>query len=255
MLNKIFKITVCITLFLFSYKIYSNDVMLYSYNGIPQLTEVVNNELINIKPVEGKTYSLTNGLSFDTTTNCLYAIYTFPMKIAIAQMQDTQTYFSEFDIEYKNNPEVPELVNINKSDFIFSFIGSIYCKSLSTKTNIINTKLANILFSEATLFVRSDPKYTHIYVINGTATVIDSKSTKKQKELKEGDYLVVTPKINLSNGKGMAINTSSGNSFSMREIEDDENSSFNEFDKILQRCLDKSLFININSSIIGIKVN
>lgn len=254
MLNKLLKLMLCITLFVFSYNIYANNVMLYSYNGVPQLTEVIDNKLVELPLVEGKTYTLTNGLSIDTTTNCLYAIYTFPTKIAIAQMQDTQTYFSEFDIEYKNDPNIPELVNINKSDFIFSFNGSIYIKSLTSQTNIINTKLANIKFTEATLFVRSENKYTHVYVINGTATVIDSKSFKKQKELKQGDYLVVTPKINLTNGKGMTVNQSTGNSFSMRELEDDENSSFNEFDKILKDCLDKSLFINMDSNIFGVKV-
>ena len=52
----------------------------------------------------------------------------------------------------------------------------------------------------------------------------------------------------------MKVNKSTVNSFSMRELEDDENSSFNEFDKILKDCLDKSLFINMDSNIFGVKV-
>lgn len=230
----------------------SNELFLYSYHGTPEFTEVVNNELINLEIKPGKTFNVKNGLSIDTATNSIYTIYEFPQKVAVAQMQNTQTYFNEFDIEYKNSFELPEVISVKESFLTFSFTGEIYIKSQSDQSLTISTPLANIVLNDATIFIKSEKRQTHVYVINGKVNVLDTKSSKKKKELNKNDYLVVTPKP-INNGKGMQ-NTTPGNLFSMRDVEDEDMSSYLEFDKILTDCINNTLFINYNTNIFGVKI-
>jgi hypothetical protein len=107
------------------------------------------------------------------------------------------------------------------------------------------------LFNKAKLFIKSADKYTHIYVSEGKCIVQDSKSSKKKKELKEGDYLVVTPQIVMS-AKDARVAT--GNSFSTKDIEDEEKNYHKKELDMLQSKLDNVLFVNYNNDIFGVKV-
>ena len=94
-------------------------------------------------------------------------------------------------------------------------------------------------------------KYTHIYVVEGTILVLDGKSSKK-KQLKEGDYLVITPQVNLSPRSNVGIST--GNSFSVKEVEDAEKEIHTKELEKLKNKLDNVLFISYSTNIFGIKL-
>ena len=82
-------------------------------------------------------------------------------------------------------------------------------------------------------------------------TVLDNKS-KKKKDLKEGDYLVVTPQVIL-NAREATV-TKMGNSFSIKEVEDEEKDAHNKSIQTLKSKLDNTLFVNYGQNIFGFKL-
>jgi len=239
-----------ISILLTTFVLSANDVFVYDFTGTPELSEVINNKVNNLEIVVGKTYTLKNNLSLTTTTNAT-ATYTFPHRISFAQKDSTGVYFTTDDIKYVNNFKLPEVIKIEESLFAPSINGEVYVISEHDKQNMVGTSMANILFNKAKLFIKSADKYTHIYVQEGKCIVQDSKSSKKKKELKEGEYLVVTPQIVMS-AKDARVTT--GNSFSVKDIEDEEKSFHEEELQKLQNKLDNILFVNYNNDIFGIKI-
>jgi len=239
-----------IPILLTAFVLNANNVFVYDFTGTPELSEVIDNKVNNLEIVVGKTYTLKNNLSLTTTTNAT-ATYTFPHRIAFAQKDSTGVYFTTDDIKYVNNFKLPEVIKIEESLFAPSVNGEIYVISEHDKQNMVGTSMANILFNKAKLFIKSADKYTHIYVQEGKCIVQDSKSSKKKKELKEGEYLVVTPQIVMS-AKDARVTT--GNSFSVKDIEDEEKSFHREELQKLQNKLDNTLFVNYNNDIFGIKI-
>jgi len=239
-----------IPILLTAFVLNANNVFVYDFTGTPELSEVIDNKVNNLEIVVGKTYTLKNNLSLTTTTNAT-ATYTFPHRIAFAQKDSTGVYFTTDDIKYVNNFKLPEVIKIEESLFAPSVNGEIYVISEHDKQNMVGTSMANILFNKAKLFIKSADKYTHIYVQEGKCIVQDSKSSKKKKELKEGEYLVVTPQIVMS-AKDARVTT--GNSFSVKDIEDEEKSFHKEELQKLQNKLDNTLFVNYNNDIFGIKI-
>ena len=130
-------------------------------------------------------------------------------------------------------------------------MGQLYVVSEHTKQSTIGTSMGNIVYEKAKFFVKAGEKYTHVYAVEGKITVLDTKSSKK-KELKVGDYLVITPQVNLSPRSNIGI--TSGNSFSIKEVEDlEKDIHLKELEK-LNNKLDNVLFINYGKSIFGIKL-
>jgi hypothetical protein len=239
-----------ILLFLGCILLSANDLFLYDSTENVELSEVINNKLKNLTVQSGKTYGLSNGLSIITKTND-FATYTFPYKIAINQLENTSVFFSQYETTYKNDFKLPTLVIVKESNFNFSFDGEIYCINDTTNEYNIGTSMGFINFGKAKFFAKSGTKYTHVYLVEGKITVLDSKSNKR-KELKPDNYLVITPQINLSPRSNNAINP--GNSFSIREVEDLEKEiHVKELNK-LKNKLDNVLFINYDTNIFGIKL-
>jgi ribosomal 50S subunit-recycling heat shock protein len=90
-----------------------------------------------------------------------------------------------------------------------------------------------------------------LYVVGGNITVLDNKS-KKKKDLKEGDYLVVTPQVILNPRE--ATVTKLGNSFSIKEVEDEEKEAHTKSIQSLKSKLDNTLFANYGQNIFGFKL-
>jgi len=80
---------------------------------------------------------------------------------------------------------------------------------------------------------------------------LDNKS-KKKKELKSGDYLVVTPQV-VMNAREASV-TKLGNSFSVKEVEDEEKEVHSKESTTLKSKLDNTLFANYGQNIFGIKL-
>lgn len=228
----------------------ANDLFLYDFTGSSELSEVINNKMNTLETIVGKTYSLKNNLSLITSTNGTSS-YIFAHRIAFNQKESTGVYFTHDDIKYKNEFKLPEVVKVEESLFAPSVNGEVYVISEHDKQNMIGTSMANILFNRAKLFIKSADKYTHVYVQEGKCTVQDSKSSKKKKELKEGDYLVVTPQIFIS-AKDARVST--GNSFSSKEIEEEEKNFHKQELESLKNKLDNTLFVGYNDSVLGVKL-
>lgn len=229
----------------------ANDLFLYEYSGQPEISEVVSNKSIIVDNIKGKTYTLENNLSVSTDTNST-ATYIFPHRIAILQKESTGGYFTDGDVTYVNDFKLSEILKIKESQFVQSFNGELYCVSESTNQSTIGTSMANILFDQAKLFIKSGDKYTHVYVIEGKCTVLDTKSSKKKKELKQNDYLVVTPQVILSPREGSV--KSNGNSFSIKEVDEEEIVIHKKQIDELQIKLNNTLFVNYNTNIFGFKL-
>lgn len=229
----------------------ANDLFLYESDKSVELSEVINNKVNVIENIVGKTYSLTNNLSIVNGTNGA-STYVFPHRIAIQQRDSTSAYFNWDDIKYANDFKLPSVVHIKESLFNLSINGEVYVVSESTNQNVIGTSMVNISFDKSKLFVKSGDKYTQVYVDEGKVLVSDSKSSKKKKELKSGDYLVVTPQIVLSARD--ATVKSSGNSFSIKETDEEEIKLHKNSLTNLQSKLDNTLFVNYNKNIFGIKL-
>lgn len=235
-----------------TFNINANELFLYNTKGTPEISEVVQNELIILPTIIGNTYSLKNGLAIVSSTNDYYTEYIFPQKLSIAQLANTQAYFNDYNIVYTNNFKLPQNLYVNKSEFTFSFIGEIYCSSIITNQTIVSTPMANIVFNKSSLFIKSDKKLTHVYIIDGSATVLDSKS-KKKKEINTGTYLVVTPKPNMD-ARGMYGIRNNSNIFSIRELDDNDIKEFIQVKDTLIKNLNNVLFVNYDTNIFGIKI-
>ena len=223
--------------------------MLYDFGGNIGVSEVVDNKLNDKVCVPGITFSLTNGLSIKTETNGVVS-YMVPHRIAFTQSEGSAVYFNGDVVTYVES-NVPHVVKIKDSSFNFSLLGQLYVVSESDKTSIIGTGVGNIAYDKAKLFIKAGEKYTHVYVVEGKVIVYDNKS-KKKKDLKEGDYLVITPQVALSPREAKV--TSSGNSFSVKEVEDEEKQVHIKEIEVLQRKLKDTLFVNYGSNIFGVKL-
>lgn len=241
-----------ILLFLTTLTLSANELFLYNTNEKVEISEVVANKLTVLDTTVGKTYNLTNNPSLGTTTNGS-SVYMFPHRIAVLQKENSVAYFNETPIEYINNFKLSEVVKVKSSMFNFSVQGEVYCVSESTNQTIIGTTMGNVVIQNAKVFIKGGETYTHVYVIDGKVTVLDSKSSKKKKELKQGDYLVITPQIAI-NPKDIKI-SGMGNSFSVKEVEDVEKDLHLNQIQYLKNKLDNVLFVNYKNEIFGIKIN
>jgi hypothetical protein len=248
-MKKLFAILLCSLVL--SVHVYTNDLYLYDAAEKVELNEVINNKLNVLPTVVGKTFTLTNGLSVNTSTNA-NTTYVLPHRIAVYQKDSGAAYFSAGQIEYTNDFVLPAVVNVKDHVFNFSYQGELYCVSESSKQSTIGTSMNMIVFDRTKLFVKAGDKFTHVYVLEGTATVLDNKS-KKKKVLKAGDYLVITPQATLSPRE--ATVTSLGNSFSIKEVEDVERDAHAAEIKTLQSKLDNVLFVNYGTNIFGVKLH
>lgn len=229
----------------------ANDLFLYESTDKTELSEVVSGKLNVLPTTVGKTYTLTNGLSVVAGTNQTTS-YVFPHKIAVYQKESTSVFFNQTPIEYNNTFKLPEVVKFKESAFNFTVDGVLYCVSKCPSQTTIGTPLGFITFTNAKFFVTSGAKYTHVFVIEGTLTVSDTKS-KKKKQLKADDYLVITPQTILSPREGTISNL--GNSFSIKEVEDTEKDVHVKEIQTLSDKLNNVLFINNDVNIFGVKLN
>ena len=229
----------------------ANTLFLYDSTEKTELSEVVSGKLSVLSTTVGNTYTLTNGLSVIAGTNQSTS-YVFPHKIAVYQKDSTSVYFNQTPIEYNNTFKLPEIVKLKESAFNFTVDGVLYCVSKCASQTTIGTPLGFITFTNAKLFITSRAKYTHVYVVEGNVTVSDIKS-KKKKQLKADDYLVITPQIVLSPREGTISNL--GNSFSIKEVEDTEKEVHVKETQVLSDKLNNVIFINYDTNIFGIKLN
>lgn len=229
----------------------ANDLFLYDSTDKTELSEVVSGKLNILPTTVGKTYTLTNGLSVVAGTNQSTS-YVFPHKIAVYQKESTSVFFNQTPIEYNNTFKLPEVLKLKESAFNFTVDGVLYCVSKCPSQTTIGTPLGFITFTNAKFFVTSGAKYTHVFVVDGIVTVSDTKS-KKKKQLKADDYLVITPQTILSPREGTISNL--GNSFSIKEVEDTEKEVHVKEIQTLSDKLNNVLFINYDSSIFGVKLN
>lgn len=236
-------------LLLMSVNLIANDLYLYDTNDQIEITEVINNKLNVLSPIVGKTYTVTNSLNINTTNSSV--TYVLPYRIAVFHKENTSTYFNQTSTEYVNDFKLPSVVKVKDAMFNFTVNGELYCVSESTNMNTLLTTLCSVAYSQSTFFVKSNEKFTHLYVVAGTVTVLDNKS-KKKKELKSGDYLVVTPQIVMSAREASV--TKLGNSFSVKEVEDEEREVHSKELDLLKSKLDNTLFVNYNQNIFGIKL-
>ena len=227
----------------------ANDLFLYDKNNDVELTEVINNKLNVLQTVVDKTYTITNSLNINTTNSGVS--YILPYRIAVFQKENTSTYFNQTSTEYVNDFKLPQVVKVKDAMFNFTSNGELYCVSESTNLNTILTSLCSVAFTQSSFFVKSNEKYTHLYVVSGTVTALDNKS-KKKKELKAGDYLVVTPQIVMSAREASV--TKLGNSFSVKEVEDEEKEVHSKELVLLKSKLDNTLFVNYGQNIFGFKL-
>lgn len=170
-----------LTILLITLNLHANDLFLYDKNNDVELTEVINNKLSILPTVEGKTYSITNSLNINTTNSVVS--YVLPYRIAVFQKENTSTYFNQTSTEYINDFKLPRVVKVKDAMFNFTSNGELYCVSESTNLNTLLTTLCSVAFGQSSFFVKSNEKYTHLYVVSGTVTALDNKS-KKKKELK-----------------------------------------------------------------------
>lgn len=248
-MKKLFAILLCSLVL--SVHVYTNDLYLYDAAEKVELNEVINNKLNVLPTTVGKTFTLTNGLSVNTSTNA-NTTYVLPHRMAVYQKDNGAAYFSFSQTEYTNDFVLPSVVKVTDHLFNFSYQGELYCVSESSKQSTIGTSMSIIAFDRAKLFVKAGDKFTHVYVLDGTATVLDNKS-KKKKVLKVGDYLVITPQATLSPRESAV--TSIGNSFSVKEVEDVERDAHTAEIKTLQSKLDNVLFVNYGTNIFGVKLH
>ena len=227
----------------------ANDLFLYDSTEKIEFGDVINNKLVVQPTIIGNTYTLANNLSVTTTTNGT-ATYVLPYKIAIFQKDNSSAYFNVTPTEYINSFKLPEVLKIKDSQFNFSFQGELYCVSESIKQTTIATSMSMIVFDKATLFVKAGDKFTHVYLVDGKVTVLDNKS-KKKKELKPNDYLVITPQVIFSPKESSPRNL--GNTFSVKDVEDMEKDAHVTEIKALQTKLSNVLFVNYGTNIFGLK--
>jgi len=238
-----------LTILLTALNLHANDLFLYDKNNDVELTEVINNKLNVLSTIAGKTYTITNSFNINTTNSS--TSYILPYRISVFQKENTSTYFNQTSTEYVNNFKLPEVVKVKDAMFNFTVNGELYCVSESTNLNTLLTTLCSVAFKQSSFFVKSNEKYTHLYVVSGTVTVLDNKS-KKKKELKDGDYLVVTPQIVMSAREASVSKL--GNSFSVKEVEDEEKEVHIKELILLKSKLDNTLFVNYGQNIFGIKL-
>lgn len=232
---------------------FANDLFVYNNDTNVSGENVVGNELVSTNLVTGKTYSLKDNLSVTTGENQV-VIYALSSKTFIQQQANTSIYFNEFPIEFDNNFVNPENVLVKSASPSFSIsTGQVFV--LQREENVdatIMTSLALVNFQNAKLFIKTDPKYTAVYVFDGIATILETKG-KKAKEITAGNALVVTPSPSFISPKIPPRRYHTMTEATVQDLDIGEEQDINKLFNDLQYSFNNTIFVNYGTNIFGIK--
>ena len=221
------------------------------------LENVISNTLSINTPISGYTYSVNKqNYAVKTETNSDVSIF-FSNDVYIKVKESTHFTFDSFDQSVSNLNDLP-----SKAQYV-SYMSSVSLvdgeldvvsnqKELTESFAIINTSLASILLNKGKFVITSDYKTTIIVVLEGTATVLDNSSKKKEiVKAKNTVVIVPAPKFQM---KGIET-IRRGNIFSIKETSPSDVDSYLSSINQLDDATKHNRFIIINKSVKGVRID
>ena len=232
---------------------FANDLFVYNNDMNISGENVVGIQVLPTTLKVGKTYSLRDNLSITTGENQVI-IYALSSKTFIQQQANTAVFFNEFPLTFQNNFGNPENVIVKESAPVFSVSeGQIFVLQRDENVNAtIMTALALINFQNAKLFLKTDPKYTSVYVFDGKATVLETKG-KKAQEITSGNVLVITPAPSFVSPRIPPRRYHTMTESSVAELNIGEEQDINKLFADLQYSFNNTIFVNYGTNVFGIK--
>tara|TARA_S200002703_G_scaffold159139_1_gene171588 strand:+ start:856 stop:1644 length:789 start_codon:yes stop_codon:yes gene_type:complete len=231
----------------------ANEIFIYTNDDNVKGENVIGNEIVNVNLISGKTFDLKNNLSVVTSTNQTI-IYALSSKTFIQQRENSSVYFNEFIQEFQNDFVNPENVIVKSSQPNFSVSkGQLFVLQRDENVDAtIMTSLALINFKNAKFFLKTDPKYTAVYVYDGSVIVLETKG-KKAKEVSKGNVLVVTPAPKFISPKIPPRRYHTMSTSDLKDLNIGEEQDIESLFKDLIYSFDNTIFVNYNTNIFGIK--
>lgn len=225
--------------------IYASVLYIQSLDGNPEFIEIIDNNIKTYQPILGETYCATNSLSI-ITTNSYHLTYVFPNDIIMMQNNDTQMFISTFDIKYNIPTNKVQQIYTYSSDLIVSLDGGLYIGSNTTNQTIVYTPAIITMINNGGIYINSNKLTTHLYVLDGKATVIDNNSTNMV-ILNENTHLIAN-NTNKIYGKGKSIS----DNFVVSQINTNEYSNMYTIMDSLMTNLNNVFFISVDTNIYGV---
>ncbi len=247
------RILISLVSLMFVINVIANEIFIYTNTDSVIGENVINDEIVEVNLTTGKTFELKNNLSVVTSTNQTI-IYALSSKTFVQQRENSSVYFNEFIQEFQNDFVNPENVIVKSSQPNFSVSnGQLFVLQRDENVDAtIMTSLALINFQNAKFFLKTDPKYTAVYVYDGTVVVLETKG-KRVKEVGKGMVLVVTPAPKFISPKipPRRYHTMSENTLENLNIGEEQDIE-NLFED-LKYSFDNTIFVNYNTNVFGIK--
>jgi len=231
----------------------ANELFVYNNTNDAVGENVVGDKVVETTLEIGKTYSLKNNLSITTSTNQT-VIYALSSKTFVEQRAESSVYFNEFEQTFQNDFKNPENVIVKESLANFSVSqGQLFVLQRDENVNAtVMTTLALVNFQNAKFFLKTDPKYTAVYVYDGNVTVLETKG-KKAKVIEAGNVLVVTPAPAFVSPKMTPRRYHTMTETTVDELNIGEEQDIEKLFTDLQYSLDNTIFVNYGTDIFGIK--
>jgi len=235
--------------------LFANELFIYTNDDGVIGENVVGNAIVPAPLRVGSTISLKDNLSIVTGTNQT-VLYALSSKTFVQQEGETSVYLNEFDQTYENDFVNPENVIVKDSIVNFSVsTGQLFVIQRDENVDAtVMTSLALVNFKNAKFFLKTTPKYTAVYVYEGSVIILETKG-KKAKELLAGGVMVVTPAPRFMSPKIPPRRYHTMSESSIEDLDAGEEQDMRQLFTDLQFSFDNTIFVNYGDQVFGIKFN
>ena len=192
-------------------------------NGTPLLQNVINNDIVNVRIIIGKTYSASlNNYNIITSTNNEVSLK-FASDTSIKCNENTSLNIDNYEQNtiHTTYPQETQYTDYSCNVSLLSGEVEVINNGIVNDTNnfYMNTRLACIIFGKGKFVVKSSNTSSTFIVIEGNATVMDTSSRKLYK-IKDKDVISFTPRPLLSGKAGEQLRKQSFATTSQLESDD-----------------------------------
>lgn len=244
---------------LISLNLYSQGVFFVDkQNGSVSLENVANNVLTTNAPVLGQTYTVNKqNYAIKTGTNADVTVF-LSNDINIRCKESTHLTFDNFDQSFSNLDALPSKTQYTSFASSVSLIEGeieIISDQKTGDENIatVATSLASIVLTKGKYVISADDRTTIVVVLNGSATVLDN-SSKKKETVKANHTAVVVPAPKFQ-GRGVETMIKRGNIFTIKETTNADAESYLLNVNTIEESAKSFRFITVDKNVRGVRIN
>ena len=242
-----------------AFNLYSQGVFFVDkQTGTVSLENVVNNTLSTNSPLSGQTYTINNqNYAIKTGTNSDVTLF-LSNDIYIRSKESTHLTLDNFDQSFSNIDGLPSKTSYTTFNSSLSLIeGELEVvsdqKSGDENIAIVATSLASIMLSKGKYVISADDRTTIVVVLEGSATMLDN-SSKKKEIVKSNHTAVVVPAPKFQ-GRGVETSIKRGNIFTIKQTANTDSESYLLNVNTVEESAKQFRFITIDKTVRGVRIN